>query len=202
MKALVTGFEPFAGDDLNPSAEAVRRLKPRLGPLEIATSVLPTSFERGPGTLLAAIERERPDLVLAVGLAGGRAGLSLERVALNLSDARLPDNDGFQPLDQPVLPDGPAAYFATLPVRAAAEALRRAGLPAALSLSAGSFVCNHLFYLLLHRAAAEGFRAGFLHVPYLPQQAARRDDAPSLALEHVVQGIEIILAVSAGAGGG
>jgi pyroglutamyl-peptidase len=199
MKALVTGFEPFGGDGVNPSLEALHRLPRRLGALDIATQALPVAFGAALPALRAAITGARPDIVLGVGLAGGRAELSLERVAINIDDARIPDNDGSQPVDRPVVAGGPAGYFATLPIKAAVAALREAGLPAAVSNSAGTFLCNHVFYGLMHEAAGatRRFRGGFLHVPYLPSQAARQKGAPSMALEHIVEGIEIILAVAA-----
>src|SRR5579885_2672208 len=195
MQALVTGFEPFDGDRINPSSAALRRLPARLGGIPLATRVLPCVF----GEAAAAMAETAPDLVLAVGLAGGRAELSLERVAINLDDARIADNAGNRPIDRPVVAGGPAAYFATLPIKAAVAALREAGLPAAVSNSAGTFVCNHVFYRLMHAAAtaAPGFRAGFLHVPYLPEQAAERPGAPSLALDDIARGIAIVLAVAA-----
>lgn len=199
MKALVTGFEPFGGDRVNPSFEALRRLPPRLGALEIATRALPVVYGKALPALRAAIAEISPEIVLCVGLAGGRAALSLERVAINIDDARIADNDGNQPIDRPVVADGPAAYFATLPIKAAVAALRDAGLPAAVSNSAGTFLCNHVFYGLMHEAANRdgGFRGGFLHVPYLPSQAARVPGAPLMALEQIVEGIEIILQVAA-----
>ena len=199
MKALVTGFDPFGGDTVNPALEALARLKPALGPLTIVTRAIPTVFGRALEVLEQALDETRPDLVLAVGQAGGRAALSLERVAINIDDARIGDNDGNRPIDQPVVAGGPAAYFATLPIKAAVQALRNAGLPAIVSNTAGTFVCNHLFYGLMHQAAlrGSGLRAGFLHIPYLPQQALRDPGAPSMAIEHIVQGIEIILAVAA-----
>jgi len=203
MKALVTGFEPFGDDPINPALEALRRLPARVGHVEIATGALPTAFGRSLEALDAALAAAKPDLVLCVGLAGGRAALSLERVAINLDDARIPDNDGRQPIDRAVVPGGPAAYFATLPVKAAVAALREAGLPAIVSNTAGTFVCNHVFYGLMHRATLSraAFRGGFLHVPYLPAQAARCIDvssgAPSMALADIVRGIEIVLAVAA-----
>lgn len=207
MKALVTGFEPFGGDPINPALEALHRLTPRLGAVEIATWMLPTVFGRSLDALDAALAATRPDLVLCVGLAGGRAALSLERVAINLDDARIPDNEGRQPIDRPIVAGGPAAYFTTLPVKAAVAALREAGLPAIVSHTAGTFVCNHVFYGLMHRAATAslrrrgGLRAGFLHVPYLPAQAARNVDPgggmPSMVLADIVRGIEIVLAVAA-----
>jgi pyroglutamyl-peptidase len=200
MKALVTGFEPFGGETVNPALVALGRLKPALGPLTIATRVIPTVFGQALDVLSRALDETQPDIVLAVGQAGGRAALSLERVAINLDDASIADNDGGRPIDQPVIKGGPAAYFATLPIKAAVQALRAAGLPAIVSNTAGTFVCNHLFYGLMHQAALRGhsLRGGFLHIPYLPEQAAAHAGAPSMAIEHIVQGIEIILAVSAG----
>ncbi len=199
MKALVTGFEPFGGDSVNPALEALGRLPPRLGALEVMTQVLPAVFGQALDTLETAVAATDPDIVLCVGLAGGRAALSLERVAINIDDARIADNAGRQPIDRPVAGEGPAAYFATLPIKAAVAALRAAGLPAIVSNSAGTFVCNHVFYGLLHLAATRrtGLRGGFLHVPYLPEQASREDGAPSMALSDIVRGIEIVLRVAA-----
>jgi pyroglutamyl-peptidase len=199
MQALVTGFEPFGGDGVNPSFEALKRLPPRLGALAIATRSLPVVYGAALPALSAAIAAVTPDIVLCTGLAGGRAELSLERVAINIDDARIPDNGGNQPIDRPVVAGGAAAYFATLPIKAAVAALRAAGLPAAVSNSAGTFLCNHVFYGLMHEAApgTRRFRGGFLHLPYLPRQAARQPGAPSMALEQIVEGIEIILSVAA-----
>jgi len=199
MKALVTGFEPFGGESVNPALEAVLRLPLVLDALEIATAPLPSVFGRALAALEDALVTTRPDIVLCVGQAGGRAELSLERVAINVDDARIPDNDGQQPIDRPVVVGGPAAYFATLPIKAAARALREAGLPAVVSNTAGTFVCNHVFYGLMHLAATRHLplRGGFLHVPFLPSQAARLGGAPSMALDDIVQGIEIVLAVAA-----
>jgi pyroglutamyl-peptidase len=195
MKALVTGFEPFGGEVVNPAQRTVERLAPRLGDCEIATCILPVAFERAPPLLEAAIIATAPEIVLCLGEAGGRAELSLERVAINLADARIPDNDGHQPIDRSVMADGPAAYFATLPIKEAAAALRDAGLPAAVSLSAGTFVCNHIFYRLLHFAATRRPRllCGFLHLPYLPEQAARHPGAPSMALPDMIRGVAVVL---------
>jgi pyroglutamyl-peptidase len=199
MKALVTGFEPFGSDPVNPSLEAIRRLPSRLGDLELATRVLPTAFGRALEALEDAVATADPDLVLCLGLAGGRAALSLERVAINIDDARIADNDERQPVDAPVVAGGPAAYFATLPIKAATIALRQAGLPAVVSNTAGTFVCNHVFYGLMHLAATRRprLRAGFLHLPYLPEQAAHQDGAPSMALDDIVHGVEIVLRVAA-----
>ena len=199
MKALVTGFEPFGGEKINPAFEALGRLPARLGALAIETRTLPAVFGQALDALEEAVRATAPDIVLCVGLAGGRAALSLERVALNIDDARIPDNRGRQPIDLPVVAGGPAAYFATLPIKAAVAALRDAGLPAIVSNSAGTFVCNHVFYGLMHLAATRrlDFRGGFLHVPFLPSQAARQDGASSMALDDIVRGIEIVLTVAA-----
>jgi pyroglutamyl-peptidase len=199
MKALVTGFEPFGGERVNPAFEALGHLPPRLGAVALATAVLPAVFGEALDALEEAVRETTPDIVLCVGLAGGRAALSLERVAINIDDARIPDNKGRQPIDLPVVAGGPAAYFTTLPIKAAVAALREAGLPAIVSNSAGTFVCNHVFYGLMHLAATRelDLRGGFLHVPYLPSQAARQDGAPSMALEDIVRGVEIVLRVAA-----
>jgi pyroglutamyl-peptidase len=201
MKALVTGFEPFGPDAVNPSREAVLRLSSRLGDLTIETRIVPTVFGRAIAALEDAIVTTQPDIVLGVGLAGGRAELSLERVAINVDDARIPDNDGQQPIDRPIVAGGPAAYFTGLPVKRAVAALREAGLPAIVSNTAGTFVCNHIFYGLMHLVANRRLpvRGGFLHVPYLPEQAAGLAgiQVPSMALDDIVRGIEIILRVAA-----
>jgi pyroglutamyl-peptidase len=159
---------------------------------------LPTSYARSAGVLRTAIEEARPDLVLCVGQAGGRAELCLERVAINVQDARIRDNDGKQPIDKPVVRNGPAAHFATLPIKACVAAMRKAGLPAAVSNTAGTFVCNHIFYSLMDIAQghAIAMRGGFLHIPYVPEQAVL-GGAPSMALDDIVRGIEIVLEVSA-----
>ncbi len=198
MKALVTGFEPFGGESVNASLEAVRRLPAKIGTLEIVTTALPTSYARSLPMLEQAIAREKPQIVLCVGQAGERPALCLERVAVNVQDAEIADNDGARPVDRPVVAGGPAAYLATLPVRAAVAGLRAEELPAQLSMSAGTFVCNHVFYGLMHLAATgkQRFRAGFLHVPRLPQQAPGTG-APSMALDDITRGIVVVLQAAA-----
>jgi pyroglutamyl-peptidase len=199
MKALVTGFEPFGGDKVNPSWLAASRLKKKIGSLVVHTVELPTSFGRSVDALRDRIDKLRPDIVLCVGLAGGRSELCLERVAINVQDARIRDNDGKQPIDKPVVPGGPAAHFATLPIKACVAEMRKAGLPASVSNTAGTFVCNHIFYALMDMAAQgpSPLRGGFLHVPYAPEQAAGLAGAPSMAIDDIARGIEIILEVSA-----
>ena len=196
MRVLVTGFEPFGGDAINASIEAVRRLPPRIGALDIATAELPTSYRRAHAALEAAIANAAPRIVLCIGQAAERASLCVERVAVNIQDSRIPDNDGLQPVDTPIVPGGPAAYLSTLPARAAVAALNAAELPAEISMSAGTFVCNHVFYGLMHFAALGGqpFLGGFLHVPRLPQQTGA---AAGLALEDMVRGIGVVLETAA-----
>jgi pyroglutamyl-peptidase len=199
LKALVTGFEPFGGDAINPSSLAVDRLKKRYGSLVVQTATLPCSFGRSSGVLQDAIDKAKPDIVLCVGLAGGRSELCLERVGINVQDARIRDNDGKQPIDKPVVKGGPAAHFATLPIKACVAAMRQAGLAATVSNTAGTFVCNHILYALMDIAGHHStpLRGGFLHVPYAPEQIAKVGTAPSMAVADVTRGIEIILQVSA-----
>lgn len=199
MRALVTGFDPFGGDKVNPSSLAVGRLKRKIGDVEVTTAELPTSYATSAQVLRAAIDRARPDMVLCVGQAGGRTDLCLERVGINVRDARIPDNDGKQPIDVPVVVNGPAAYFATLPIKACVAEMRKAGLPAVVSNTAGTFVCNHILYSLMDIIATwpTPVRGGFLHIPYVPEQAARLGGAPSMSVDDIVRGIEIIVAVSA-----
>jgi pyroglutamyl-peptidase len=199
MKALITGFDAFGGDKINPSSLAVRQLKRKIGSVVMHTAVLPTSYARSAIALRGAIHEVRPDIVLCVGQAGGRVELCLERVAINVQDARIKDNDGKQPIDRAVVRDGPAAHFATLPIKACVAEMRKAGLPAAVSNTAGTFVCNNVFYTLMDLAARHPIpmKAGFLHIPYVAEQAARLGNVPSMALDDIVHGIEIIVAVSA-----
>jgi pyroglutamyl-peptidase len=189
---LVLGFEPFAGETVNPSAEIVRHLHAELiAGRRIVADVLPVSFAAAPLRLAELLYRHQPGLVLALGQAGGRPAISLERVAINLIDARIADNEGLQPIDVPVVRDGPGAYFSGLPLKAMAAHLGVLGVPVSLSLSAGSFVCNQIFYWLLHLLASEHpqARGGFVHVPWLPEQAARHPGEPGMALEMMMTGI-------------
>ncbi len=196
-RILLTGFAPFAGESVNPSAIAVAALAARapVG-VRLATEVLPVSYRDAVPPLLRALRRHAPDVVLALGLAGGRPHVSVERVAINIDDARIPDNDGIQRIDTPVVPGGPAAYFATIPVKATVAALRAAGVPAEVSQTAGTFLCNHVFYRACHAAATEhpGLRVGFLHVPWLPEQAVHHPGEPSLALATLLPGLTAVLA--------
>lgn len=191
---LLLGFEPFDQDIVNPSWEAVRHLDGALlaNDLRVVARQIPCVFARAPECLGALLDEHRPALVIAAGLAPGRPDLSLERVAINLDDARIPDNRQQQPIDVPALEGGPAAYFTTLPIKAMVKALREAGVPASVSHTAGTFVCNHLFYHLQHALRDTPVRSGFIHVPFLPEQTARLGlDAPSMALATQVEGLRI-----------
>ena len=197
-RILLTGFDPFGGETINPSWEAVRSLHGRrVGGHLVVAHQLPTEFAASLRQLRAAMRELKPAIVLGVGQAGGRTQLSLERVAINLQEARMPDNAGAQPSDEPVIAGAPAAYFSTLPLKVMLAALHDAGIPAEISYSAGTYVCNQIAYAMLHLAAAQrGTRAGFIHLPYLPQQAARVPGAASMALEDMVRGLTTALRVA------
>lgn len=192
--ALVTGFDPFDGEALNPSFEIARALDGEIvAGHRVVGAELPTEFARSLPALDALLRRHRPALVIALGQAGGRSGISLERVAVNLIDARIADNAGEQPVDVRIVKRAANAYFATLPVKAMLAALRAADIPAELSQSAGSFVCNQVFYGLMHRLGRSRSRArgGFVHVPYLPEQAKKFPGAASLPLATMIAAIRL-----------
>lgn len=185
---LLTGFEPFAGGRINPSQEVVRRLHGEvIRRHRIEGAVLPCVFRESLSMLCRMIRRHDPAVVVCLGQAGGRAAITPERVAINVDDARIPDNAGRQPVDRPILRGGPAAYFSTLPIKAMVRDLRAAGLPAEVSQTAGTFVCNHVFYGLLHALRDRpDVRGGFIHLPWLPPQGT-----PSLSASRMTEGIRI-----------
>ena len=190
-KLLLTAFTPFDGERINPALEAVKLVKDKIGKLKIVKLEVPTVFGKSIETVREAIERERPDFVLSIGQAGGRAEITPERVAINLDDARIPDNEGNQPIDEPIFPDGENAYFSTLPVKAMVEAIRKEGLPSSLSNSAGTYVCNHLMYgVLYYLDKRPSMKAGFIHVPYMPEQVKDKKEMPALPLSDIVRGLE------------
>jgi pyroglutamyl-peptidase len=194
-RILLTGFDPFGGESINPSWEAVRMLDGRrIGGHRIVARQLPTEFAGSLSALKALVREVSPVILLGVGQAGGRTQLSIERVAINVQDARIADNAGAQPMDEPVIANGPAAYFSTLPIKAMLAALHDQGLPAEISQTAGTYVCNHISYAMLHLASKRrGMRAGFIHIPYLPEQAAHVRGAASMAQNDVLRGLEIAL---------
>jgi pyroglutamyl-peptidase len=195
---LLSGFEPFNGAAINPSWEAARALDGWSGPgFTVVARQLPCVFGAAFDALRGAVAQVGPDIVIAVGQAGGRSEISLERVAINIDDATIRDNAGGQPVDTPIVADGPAAYFSTLPVKAIVRALRLRGFPAGVSQTAGTFVCNHVFYGLMHHTAGQPVRAGFIHVPFLPEQAADRPERPpSMALRDIVDALRIAVEVA------
>ncbi len=186
-KILVTGFDPFGGETINPAWEAVQRLPDRIGETEISVLQVPTVFAAAAQAVLKCVQNEIPDAIVCVGQAGGRAAVTPEMVAINLQYAAIADNAGNLPHDLPIVPGGPAAYFSTLPVRKMAEAIQNAGLPGAVSYSAGSYVCNDLLYRLLHHFDGTPTRVGFLHVPYLPEQA--RNGAPAMEISDMIRAL-------------
>ena len=186
-KLLITGFDPFGGASVNPAREAVMALPDVVGDYALAKLEIPTVFGLAAETVLQAAEALCPDVILCVGQAGGRAAITPEVVAINLREASIPDNLGYTPQNQPVVAHAPAAYFSTLPVRAMAEGVKAAGIPCSLSYSAGVFVCNDLLYTLLHHYDGTDTRVGFVHIPYLPEQA--KEGVASLPLEDAVRGL-------------
>ncbi|MFC5458407.1 pyroglutamyl-peptidase I [Massilia niabensis] len=198
---LLTGFEPFNGATINPAWEAVRALKGWNGDsFFVEVLQLPCVFGMANRVLRGAIDEMKPSIVICVGQAGGRADLTVERVAINVDDAPILDNDKQQPVDAPIVAGGPAAYFATLPVKAIVAAMRERGLKASVSQTAGTFVCNHVFYGLMNHidgsALTGKITGGFIHVPYLPEQAAAFPDAPSMPLAEIVEGLRVAVEVA------
>ncbi len=197
---LLTGFEPFGGDAVNPSGDAVRRVAATWdGPQRLVTEVLPVAFAGAAERIRSLITAHEPDVIVAVGLAGGRSAVGVERIAVNLADARIADNDGAQPVDEPSIEGAPAAAFATLPVKAIAAAVAAAGIPAEVSHTAGTFVCNHVFFTALS-AARRSTRTGFIHVPWAAEDAPA--DQPALPLDDIVTALRIAISTASDDGPG
>ncbi|NLJ59870.1 MAG: pyroglutamyl-peptidase I [Firmicutes bacterium] len=200
-RILITGFEPFGGATVNPASLAVQKLENMTRDnVQVITREIPTVFDKSPKAVQDAISELSPDAVISVGQAGGTPGIRVERVALNLSDARIPDNEGNCPSDSLIVPAGPVAYWATIPARELVDAITKQGIPAFISYSAGTFVCNHVFYSTCHFVAVENMpiKVGFIHVPYLPCQAVGKGQAPSMSLECIVTALETAVEVVAG----
>ena len=191
MKIIVTGFDPFGGETINPSIECVKAL-PEIEGVELIRLELPTVFKESAKRLNEVINDVKPDAVLSVGQAGGRPGITMERIAINVDDARIPDNISQQPIDEAIQLDGEAAYFTTLPIKRIVKAIREAGIPTEVSNSAGTFVCNHIMYQALFAAtkADKPFKAGFMHIPFIPEQTT---DKPSLPLEESTKAVQIAI---------
>ena len=193
MKLLLTGFDPFGGERINPALEAVKQVADKVNAVEIIKLEVPTVFGKSIALVKEEMERLRPDAVLCIGQAGGRFDVTPERVAINIDDARIPDNEGNQPLSLPIYADGETAYFSNLPIKAMVQAIRGVGLPASVSNTAGTFVCNHLMYGVLYHIhrSYPAMRGGFLHVPYIPEQVANQASAvPYMALADIVRALE------------
>ncbi|WEG12965.1 pyroglutamyl-peptidase I [Pullulanibacillus sp. KACC 23026] len=190
---LLTGFEPFGGESINPSWEAVKQLdRASIEGHNVVSRLIPVAFGTSIDLLKKSIEELNPAIVIAVGQAGGRSAISVERVAINVSDGRIPDNEGRQPVDEPINPNGPVAYWSTLPIKAVVKAIREEGIPAEISQTAGTYVCNHLFYGLMDSLASRrDIRGGFIHIPFIPEQAVRHSGQPSLGLRDIIKAIEI-----------
>jgi pyroglutamyl-peptidase len=193
MRILITGFDPFGNETVNPAYEAVKLLPDRISGAEIVKVEIPTVFGKCDGVVREAILAHEPHVVLSIGQAGGRFDISVELVAVNIADGRIPDNEGNQPVDQTIRDRGENAYFATLPVKTMVDRIRAKGIPASVSYTAGSYVCNYIMYCVLHMAATEfpGLRAGFIHVPFMPSQAIGKPaSTPTMSIETTTAAIE------------
>jgi len=190
MKLLVTGFDPFGGESINPALELIKQLPAEIDGWEIIPLEVPTVFHKSLEVIRQAMEKHRPAAVLSIGQAGSRCELSVERVGINCDDARIGDNEGNAPVDAKIFEDGEDGYLLTLPIKAMVQAIREAGVPASVSNTAGTFVCNHVAYGVAYLAKKyfPGTKTGFLHIPYLPQQAATKRGVPSMALDTVKTG--------------
>lgn len=195
MKVLITGFDPFGGEKVNPAWLAVEKMKNNIAGAEIVKVQVPTVFYDSIDKLKQAIEDEKPDMTLCIGQAGGRFEISVERVAINMDDARIPDNKENQPIDVKVFEDGENAYFAKLPIKAMVKNAKDNGIPAAVSNTAGTFVCNHIMYGLLYLIDKHypDMRGGFVHVPYMMEQVLDKKNAPSMSLENITKGLEYLV---------
>ena len=195
MKVLVTGFEPFGGEAMNPAYEAVMLLNASLKGNDIIRKCLPVVFHESLRVLDSMIETENPDLIICVGQAGGRTQISIERVGINIDDARISDNNQQSPIDVPINPNGPAAYFSNLPIKAMSKAIGDSGIPATVSNTAGTFVCNHVLYGLMDMIAQKYplKRGGFIHVPFAPEQVINTPNLPSMHLNDIVKALEIAI---------
>ncbi len=195
MKVLVTGFEPFGGESINPALESIKKLDDEILGVKIVKLELPTVFKKSIDKLGEALEREKPDITICVGQAGGRDKISIERVAINIEDAGIPDNEGNQPIDEPIFSNGNTAYFSTLPIKAIVKAMKENNVPAEISNTAGTYVCNHIMYGLLYNIDKKypNMKGGFIHIPYIPEQVLNKYKAPSMSLDYIVKGLTIAI---------
>ena len=195
MKILVTGFDPFGGEKINPALETIKRLPDAVLGARIIKLEIPTVVGKSLAKIQEAVEKENPDVVLSIGQAGGRSEITVERVGINIDDCRIPDNEGNQPIDEPIVAGGPSAYFVTVPIKAIVEKIKTNKIPASISNTAGTFICNHVCYGVAHLAAArtaagKPMKSGFIHIPFLPEQVIGKPAlTPSMSLETIVSGI-------------
>ena len=191
MKILVTGFDPFGGEPINPAIESVKRLPDNIAGAEIIQLEIPTVRKKSLEKIEEAINKHNPDVILSIGQAGGRFDISIERVGINLDDFRIPDNEGNQTIDEPIFPDGENAYFVKLPVKAMVQNVQKNNIPASVSYTAGTFVCNHVLYgvLYLIEKKYNGKKSGFIHIPFLPEQVVDKRNTPSMELNTIVKGL-------------
>ncbi|MDO5120979.1 MAG: pyroglutamyl-peptidase I [Erysipelotrichaceae bacterium] len=191
MKILVTGFDPFGGETINPAIESVKRLDDVIAGAEIIKLEVPTVCYKSIETIRRKIIECDPDVILSIGQAGGRTDLSVERVGINISDCAIPDNEGNTPTDEPIFADGPDAYFSALPIKAMVREIRAAGIPASVSNTAGTFICNHVLYGIRYVCEHEfpGKRSGFIHIPFMPEQTVNKRNMPSMSLNDIVKGL-------------
>ena len=191
MKILVTGFDPFGGEPINPAIESVKRLPDNIAGAEIIKLEIPTVRKKSLEKIEEAINKHNPDVILSIGQAGGRFDISIERVGINLDDFRIPDNEGNQTIDEPIFPDGENAYFVKLPVKAMVQNVQKNNIPASVSYTAGTFVCNHVLYgvLYLIEKKYKGKKSGFIHIPFLPEQVVDKRNTPSMELSTIVKGL-------------
>ena len=192
MKVLVTGFDPFGGESINPAWEAVKVIKDEIAGAEIVKMQIPTVVGKSIAKIHDKMVEINPDIVIAVGQAGGRFGVTPERVAINVTDARIPDNEGNQPIDEPIFEDGDAAYFSNLPVKAMVQEIKDAGYPSTLSNTAGTYICNHVMYGILYYIQKEfpNARGGFIHVPYAASQVINKPNTASMAIADITASLE------------
>lgn len=193
MKILISGFQPFGGEAINPSIEAVKRLPKEIDAHEVIGIEIPVEQYTSLKVLEDAIKMYQPDVVICVGQAGGRSAISIERIGINVDDYRIADNAGNSPIDEAIIKDGPDAYFSTLPIKAIVSEIRKAGIPAEVSNSAGTYVCNHVMYGVSHMVKDKNIRSGFVHIPFLPQQVSDKPQYASMTLDVIVEALTIMI---------
>ncbi|WP_297598481.1 pyroglutamyl-peptidase I [uncultured Cetobacterium sp.] len=196
MKVLITGFDPFGGESINPAWEAVKAMKDSIEGIEVIKLQIPTVFKRSAEKLFAGIDEHKPDAVICIGQAGGRFDISVERVGINMDDGRIPDNDGYQPVDTSVFEDGENAYFATLPIKGIVEEIKNVKIPASVSNTAGTYVCNHIMYSLLYYISKNklDIKGGFIHVPYITEQVVDKKNMPYMEVSTITKALECAVA--------